>query len=310
MKKEREIARDSLLSETAPFSIQEVSEKLKLSHSLVYGVLQELIREGKAITDHKIGKRIFYSISSSETRPKSEDNSRVEMLDQFEPSERMSYIKDLTDMVIEGYTPSLLITGLSGIGKTYLVKKRLQEKEKVEGIDYLYVQGHSSPLGLYTLLHDHRDATIVFDDCDSIFRDEISINVLKCALDSYAERHVSWHSSRMPEGLDGSFIFRGSIIFVSNWDANRIDEAIKSRTIVLCVTMSRKEMSEYMRSIIEIIEPRVDLECKSEVLDFLDSKREHFKQFNVRTLIKAIRVRKMAARTGNEKWKQLVLAIS
>jgi hypothetical protein len=307
MKKEREDARSAILEETAPFSIQELAEKLKLSQSLVYGVTHELISSGSVVIDHKIGKKMYYAVCSSAQRTES---SHVETLSQFAPSERMEYIRDLTDMVIDGYTPSLLITGLSGIGKTYLVRKRLTEKDKIESVHYLYVQGHSSPLGLYTLLHDHRDATIVFDDCDSIFRDQISINVLKSALDSYAERHVSWHSSRMPEGLDPSFIFRGSIIFISNWDANRIDEAIKSRTIVLCVTMSRKEIAEYMRTLIPIVEPQVEESVKNEVMDFLDSKREEMRQFNIRTLLKAIRVRKMAARTNNEKWRQLVLAIS
>ncbi len=305
MKKEN--VREILFSQSQPFSIQELSQRHNLSHTLIYCSLQELVREGCATVDHKIGKRMFYCVNSSAKR---ETEAKADILSQFEPAERMEYIKDLTDMVIDGYTPSLLVTGISGIGKTFLVKKRLEEKEKVEGVDYIYVQGHSSPLGLYTLLHDNRESTIVFDDCDSVFRDEISINILKCALDSYAVRHVSWHSSRMPEGLDGSFIFRGNIIFVSNYDSNRIDEAIKSRTIVLCVSMSRKEISDYMRSLIPIVEPRVDAIFKNEVMDFLDEMKGEFKQFNIRTLIKAIRVRKMAARTNNEKWKQLVLAIS
>lgn len=310
MKKDRETVRNALLTEVQPFSIQEICAKLQLSHSLIYGVIQKLVNQGSAIVDHKIGKRIFYCISSSANREAESSSSSADILSQFDPLERMEYIKNLTDMVIDGYTPSLLVTGLSGIGKTFLVKKRLQEKEKVEGIDYLYIQGHSSPLGLYTLLHDNRNATLIFDDCDSVFKDDISINILKCALDSYATRHVCWHSSRIPEGLESSFLFRGNIIFISNWDANRIDEAIKSRTIVLCISMSRKEISSYMRSLVPIIEPQVDEAEKIEVMDFLDAKKEQFRQFNIRTLIKAIRVRKMALRTNNEKWRELVLAIS
>ena len=301
--------RSAILSESSPFSIKDVSEKLKKSHSLVYGVTQELIAEGKVCPDHKIGKRIFYSSFSSAEREDSVDDV-AEHLSQFNPSERMQYIKDLTDMVIDGFTPSLLVTGMSGVGKTYLVKKRLEEKEKIEGVDYKYIQGHSSPLGLYMLLHDNRESTIVFDDCDSVFRDEISVNILKCALDSYAIRHVSWHSSRIPEGLDDSFVFSGNIIFVSNYDSSRIDEAIKSRTIVLCVSMSRNEISEYMRTLIPFIEPHVDERFKYEVMDFLDNKKRELKQFNIRTLIKAVRIRKMSTRTGNEKWKELVLAVS
>jgi len=46
-----------------------------------------------------------------------------------------------------------------------------------------------------------------------------------------------------------------------------------------------------MRSIIDVIEPNVSLQIKTEALDFLESIQDTFKCYNLRTFIKAIRVR-------------------
>jgi hypothetical protein len=301
---DRESIRKLILSQQEPFSVADISvSSSNVSAPTIYSLIQELISLRQVIIDHKIGKRIYYGVSA--TAPASGDT-----LSHLKPIERMEYVKSLTDMVVEKYTPSLLVTGISGIGKTYIVRNRLREKDLVEGADYLYVQGHSSPLGLYALLHDNRKATIVFDDCDSVFKDDISINILKCALDSYATRSVSWHSSRIIEGLESSFLFTGSIIFISNWDAARIDEAIKSRTIVINLSMSRKEISDYMFSIIEQIEPQIDLDLKKEVFAFISERRDSFKKFDVRTLIKGCRIRMMSKRNNKDNWKELVFAIS
>jgi hypothetical protein len=161
-------------------------------------------------------------------------------------------------------------------------------------------------MGLYRFLYEHRDAVCVFDDCD--YRDEIAINILKSALDSYDVRKVNWQSERMPDDLEKEFEFEGSIIFITNRDAASIDEAIKSRTFVINLQMSRREICEYMREIAANIEPDTDLALKLEVIDYLDEVRDHFEQFNLRTLIRASRVRRGISGPGQD-WKKAVLVM-
>ena len=59
----------------------------------------------------------------------------------------------------------------------------------------------------------------MFDDCDSILMDELSLNILKGALDSGKSRRISWkaesHKLRS-EGVPNSFTFNGSVIFITN----------------------------------------------------------------------------------------------
>jgi hypothetical protein len=307
--KDTKIIKDTILSYGACFSIDDIAFKSSQKYSSCYGVIRELLASRAIIVDHKEGKRVFFSVSSSSSSP-SVSSSADPLLSSFAPKERFDYLRDLVDLVIDKGSPSLLVTGMSGIGKTFVVKRKFDHRDQIEGKDYLYVQGHSSPLGLYMILHDNRESVIVFDDCDSVFKDDISINILKCALDSYETRRISWHSSRLPEVLDPSFTFRGGIIFISNIDANRIDEAVKSRTITINLSMSRPELYDYMTEILEFIEPKVDIELKREVLEYLGSVKETLPQFNVRTLIKACRIRKLARKNNRENWKNLVRSVS
>jgi hypothetical protein len=76
-------------------------------------------------------------------------------------------------------------------------------------------------VGLYSVLYKFSDSrnVIVFDDCDSAFNDELSLNILKAALDSGKRRRITWKSdSHMlrREGIPDSFDFNGSVIFITN----------------------------------------------------------------------------------------------
>jgi len=148
---------------------------------------------------------------------------------------------------------------------------------------------------LYALLHDNREGKIlVFDDCDSVFKDQISVNLLKAALDSYNTRVISWHASKRPEDLPSSFEFEGQVIFLSNVPVESLDDAVKSRSFVASMTFNREEMIDRFRQIykhVKLLGMEVPNEVKLEVIDYLDEVKYEFESFNVRTLIKAIRLR-------------------
>lgn len=300
-----------IMSQTGTFTPDDIASTMQVSSAICYVQIRDLKSQGQVIMDHKDGHRMFYAVSNGTRTGVGSSLVSPEKTNimSLTPAERFKYVSYLTDMVIDGISPSLLITGVSGIGKTHLVKKQLEKSHKIDGIDFHFVQGHSSPMGLYSFLYNHRDAIIVFDDCDSVFGDESAINILKSALDSYETRKVSWLSARMPVGMESEFNFTGQIVFISNMDASRIDEAVKSRTIVIDLQMSRSEIAEYLKELIDVIETKMARDQKLEVLQYLSEHCNSFSQFNIRTFIKACRIRQMAE-THHTDWKKMIMVLN
>jgi hypothetical protein len=191
------------------------------------------------------------------------------------------------------------------------VKHQLSAAGFKEGIDFEFFSGTATAAGLYRLLYENNGKLIVFDDCDAVLKDPTAVNVLKAALDSFEVRKVSWISSVRVDGLPQSFEFTGRVIFISNLDMNRIPEPIVSRSISIDLTMNAEEKLGRMEALLPTLEPNVALPEKEEVLSLLKAHREEIKNLNLRTLIKAIRIRKTyGAQTdtnGELIWRELAL---
>lgn len=224
-------------------------------------------------------------------------------------TERFQYIEDLVNMVAKKIQPSILLTGTSGVGKSYLVKKTLENAGLEDGVDFFVVKGQASPMGLYQLLHDKRDALLVFDDCDSVLRDDTSANLLKAALDSYDKRYIHWHSNKAEQlQLESYFEFTGQVIFISNYSANRIDDAIRSRAFCYNLHLLPNEMHEYMQHVLPDICPNVNIDIKEEVLSYLGQFKHAWSNYNLRTLIQAIRIR-LGVSAGKD-WKKMIQVLA
>ena len=77
--------------------------------------------------------------------------------------------------------------------------------------------------------------------------------------------------------------------------------------MVIDLQMTRKEIVEYMSGIAKVIEPKMSLDHKVEVLSYLDKNRDSFKQFNIRTFIKACRIRSSAHKGVD--WKKMLMVL-
>ena len=203
---------------------------------------------------------------------------------EFEINKRFGFLGDLAKMVIMGVSPSLLVLGDGGLGKSYSIKNALVDCG-MEEHEYVFFKGYSTARGLYNSLYDNNGKVIVFDDCDSVLEDKVAINILKSALDSYDEREITWLSKmNKSEEYPNKFKFNGRIIFISNKKKSSLDQAVLSRSLVVDLSMSADDKIERMRHILAAILPEYSIGVKQQALDFLEEVKNKA-ELNIRTLI-------------------------
>lgn len=215
-------------------------------------------------------------------------------------NQRFDILKNLASMVIEGITPSLIVTGEGGLGKTHTINQVIHENGLFKS-DFVFFKGYSTARGLFNTLYDNNGKLIVFDDCDSVLEDKVAINILKSALDSYENRTITWmakmnKSDEYPQQFD----FTGRIIFISNKKKESIDSAILSRSLTVDLTMNGDEKIQRMASIIGFVLPDVTLDIKADALSFLSENKEH-PNVNMRTLIMISKMRQF----NPDGWKEM-----
>ena len=215
-------------------------------------------------------------------------------------NQRFGILNNLTNMVIDGITPSLIVTGEGGLGKTHSITESI-EKKGLFGFEFVFFKGYSTARGLYNTLFDNNGKLIIFDDCDSVLEDKVAINILKSALDSYDKRTITWMAKmNKNDEYPQQFNFTGRIIFISNKKKDSIDTAILSRSLTVDLSMTGDEKIQRMSSIIGFILPDVTLDIKTDALTFLSENKDH-SNVNMRTLIMISKMRQC----NPDGWKEM-----
>jgi hypothetical protein len=177
--------------------------------------------------------------AESEQSEETEEEAHERIMLRYKTMERLG------PKVIQGRLASLIISGPPGLSKSWTIKKAIDESGRlrhdgmldvggggpsvVDGMRtngwYDWIGGGCSEVGLYRALWNMRKGgVLVFDDCDGVYRDEDSVNLLKIATDTTKERLVSWRKNATwldDYGIDRTFDFQGSIIFLTNIDFER-----------------------------------------------------------------------------------------
>jgi hypothetical protein len=238
--------------------------------------------------------------------------------ERFGINTRFDFVTKLVTMVANKVQASAVITGEGGLGKTYTVLQTLEQcgledmteilaaAEEGDIIDnaFITVKGYSTAKGLYRTLYENNDRVIVFDDCDSILKDAVALNILKGALDSYDRRFISWNSEmKETDDLPRSFEFTGQIIFISNMEADNIDQAVRSRSMMIDLSMTEDQKIDRMAHIAEGegFLPTYPVEYKRDALELLREIKHEVKEMSLRTLISVTKIR---AANGDD-WKDL-----
>ena len=249
---------------------------------------------------------------------------KVAKSEMFNINERFEFVENLVQMIASGLQPSAVITGEGGLGKTYTVNKTLiasglKDLSELGALEegsvvrrtkaFVSIKGYSTPKGLYRTLYENKDSVIVFDDCDSILKDPVALNLLKSALDSYGKRIISWMAEGFgrDDDLPRSFEFKGRVIFISNLNQDKIDQAIRSRSMMVDLTMNEDQKIERMETIAKSDEflPEFTVEYKKDALDLIRSLKDDAKEISLRTLISVTKIRA----SGNKNWKGMATYI-
>ena len=236
-------------------------------------------------------------------------------------AERFDILEMLADSCIAGDSRALIVSGPAGLGKSYTVEKKLEAWDP-NGHNYAITKGYVRATGLVKLLYAYREAgqVLVFDDADAIFFDDISLNLLKAVCDTTERRVVSWLSEGKlldedtGELVPRSFVFEGSIIFISNYDFDAmIDkghklaphlQAMVSRAHYLDLAM--KTRRDYLVRIRQVVAQgllsHLDIDEQVDVLTFIEAYADSLRELSLRMALKVASIRKT---NNNGNWEKV-----
>jgi predicted AAA+ superfamily ATPase len=249
----------------------------------------------------------------------------VEAMDRIKT--RFDILDDMAKATIAGDIRAMIVSGPPGVGKSYGVEQQMEKASLFDQLTnsrtrYEVVKGAMTALGLYAVLYKYSDAknVLVFDDCDSVFADDLALNILKAALDSGKSRKICWNSDSSllnREGIPNSFEFKGSAIFITNLKFDHIKskklqdhlEALQSRCHFLDLTIdnARDKMLRIKQ---------VDRDCtdglfadykfkngESEMIfDFMEENADKLREISMRMALKIADLFKIQK---NDNWKML-----
>ena len=222
----------------------------------------------------------------------------------------------MVEAVIEGKVTSMIVSGNPGIGKTYNIEMMLENAFIEEKINYTPVKGFVRPTGIFRLLWEnrHENSVLMIDDADSVFDDEVGLNIWKAALDSTKRRMISWKTEKKWEDAEGdeipsTFEFRGSVIFVTNRDfdamiqqGNKMSphyQALISRSFYLDLNL--RNTREFLIRIKDVVQNTdmlhtLGLAENQQVLlmDFVETNHKKLRELSLRMVLKLAKILKFA----------------
>jgi hypothetical protein len=252
----------------------------------------------------KCGGPEDYELVGSNVKTTERKESDEEIIERIRA--RFDMLQDMTKAVKKGDVRAMIVSGPPGVGKSHGVEQVLDRYAMMESMGaqktHEVIKGAMSPIGLYCKLFKMADKgkVVVFDDCDSIFQDELSLNILKAALDSKKTRRIHWNTDSFKlrnEGVPDSFKFEASAIFITNLKFDKVKgklrehlEALESRCHYMDLTIDTEK--DKMLRIQQVIRDGMldtydlDDEVKEEIIDFVDINKSRLRELSLRTVLK------------------------
>jgi len=227
-------------------------------------------------------------------------------------ADRFRIMEEFSKAALTGDVRSSIYSGPAGLGKSFTVEKLLKDWDP-EGVSHIIIKGFCTTVGLVRMLYQHRHAghVIVFDDCDSMFFDETSMNLLKTICDTCEDRVVSYISDyKMVSKEDGELVperfeFDAAVIFLTNLDLDAEvakDRKISPHMAALIsrshyIDLSLKSADDYLVRIDQVVEQGMLKHLsngeKNDVLNFVYANKGILRELSLRMVIKLAGIRKM-----------------
>ena len=230
-------------------------------------------------------------------------------------SERFEILDEMTEAVRTGDIRAMIVSGPPGVGKSHGVETVLQKAGLFDVLaerkaKYEVCKGAMSAIGLYSKLYEFSKAgnVVVFDDCDDILYDSLSLNILKGALDSSERRFISWNTdSRVlrSEGIPDRFEFSGSAIFITNIKFEHVRsktlrshlDALESRCHYIDLQMdTQREKILRIKQVVnhgEMLSRYKFEQCTAdEVVEFVVDNKDSLRELSLRMVLKVADLRK------------------
>ena len=257
--------------------------------------------------DYEIVDSNFDSVKQDALKKKvKNDESDEQIMSRI--GKRFKILDDMTRAAKEGDVRAMIVSGPPGVGKSYGVEQQLEKDAAFDDIagynrKHEVVKGAMSAIGLYAKLFKYSDPrnVVVFDDCDSVLLDDLSLNILKAALDTSKKRYISWNTdSRLlrSEGIPDRFEFKGSAIFITNIKFENVRskklkdhlEALESRChyVDLTIDGEREKMLRIRQIIREgmLDDYNMPQERKDDIVEFIDENKNRLRELSLRTVLK------------------------
>ena len=232
------------------------------------------------------------------------EESDAEIIERIR--ERFDMLKDMTKAVKKGDVRAMIVSGPPGVGKSHGVEEVLDRYNTMQmlggGQQFEVIKGAMSPIGLYCKLFKMADKgkVVVFDDCDSIFQDELSLNILKAALDSKKKRTIHWNTDSFKlrnEGVPDQFNFEASAIFITNLKFDKVKgklrehlSALESRCHYMDLTIDTdKDKILRIKQVTNdgmLDSYKLSDEVKEDIMDFVDVNKNRLRELSLRTVLK------------------------
>ena len=245
-----------------------------------------------------------YELVGSDVKTTEREETDEEIIERIRT--RFDMLQDMTKAVRKGDVRAMIVSGPPGVGKSHGVEQVLDRYATMESLGaaktHEVIKGAMSPIGLYCKLYKNsaKGNVVVFDDCDSIFNDELSLNILKAALDSKKKRTIHWNTDSFKlrnEGVPDQFNFEASAIFITNLKFGKVKgklrehlNALESRCHYMDLTIDTER--DKMLRIRQVIRDgmlntyALSDEIKEEIIDFVDINKKRLRELSLRTVLK------------------------
>jgi len=245
-----------------------------------------------------------------DTHAEQSDEERI-----AEIGKRFEILESMTKACLNGDIRALIVSGPPGVGKSFIVEEQIEKANLFQQVaskkpKHEVIKGSASAIGLYKKLYEYSDenSVLVLDDCDAVLFDDVSLNLLKGALDSGKSRKINWLlESRIlkDEGIPNSFSFKGAVIFITNLKFDSVKsqrlkdhlEALHSRCHYLDLTLDTMRdkvlrIRQIAKSGALFDEMGIGEIGQELIIDFLDANKNKVREMSLRMAIKVAQLYK------------------